>query len=421
MFPINAVILAIVVISVLTQDASGTCKLNIGVPAPLVITNFGSQRILSDFLTTYEGEKGQTIRLSCASGFSMDYVYNYGGHSSQTVDATELTVTCDSDQRFTFIYNDRKNSIISVRCLEDGPQLFESMTKLPNCTGMTLVLGKKFDGKGLIKDSALCYDLAASQLKYIGYTTSFHNIRIVSEHQLGQLNHIGLDIPIRYQKYLFETIRKSELAAYLAKDFQIGSLVQDELVSRHLVGYEDLMSTVWLEVLRSGNWKHWTKAMHDAIGVHFDIRLGVSGSVKLPTSTGQSCNASRSLNIELLSGKSLPIPAHIWAHVQAVEKTGTGQDEFVIIGHNSPFYRSDLSNLCPSMCNQVSWLRNTLFARLHEFPAFGMVQCCRVEDVAHKLDNFPGPFENANMNVSRTTEATTTPTVDLAYENDEHI
>jgi len=59
------------------------------------------------------------------------------------------------------------------------------------------------------------------------------------------------------------------------------------------------------------------------------------------------------------------------------------------------------------MCNQVSWLRNTLFSRLHEFPAFGMVQCCRVEDVAHKLDNFPGPFENENMNVSRTTEATT--------------
>ncbi|EDW52726.1 GM11220 [Drosophila sechellia] len=218
---------------------------------------------------------------------------------------------------------------------------------------------------------------------------------------------------------------KSELAAYLAKEkqfftentFQVGSLVQDELVSRHLVGYENLMSTVWLEVLRSGNWKHWTKAMHDAIGVHFDIRLGVSGTVKLPTSTGQSCNASRSLKIELLSGKSLPIPAHIWAHVQAVEKTGTGQDEFVIIGHNSPFYRSDLSNLCPSMCNQVSWQRNTLFARLLEFPAFGLVQCCRVEDVAHKLDNFPGPFENANMNVSRTTEATTTPTVDLAYES----
>lgn len=71
-------------------------------------------------------------------------------------------------------------------------------------------------------------------------------------------------------------------------------------------------------------------------------------------------------------------------------------------------YRSDLSNLCPSMCNQVSWLRNTLFSRLHEFPAFGMVQCCRVEDVAHKLDNFPGPFENENMNVSRITEATIT-------------
>lgn len=121
--------------------------------------------------------------------------------------------------------------------------------------------------------------------------------------------------------------------------FQVGSLVQDEMVSRHLVVYEDMLTTVWLEVLRSGNWKHWTKAMRDAIGVHFDIRLGVSGTVKLPTFAGQSCNGSRSLNIELIGGKFLPIPAHIWAHVHAVEKSGTGQDEFVIIGHNSPFVR----------------------------------------------------------------------------------
>jgi len=96
-----------------------------------------------------------------------------------------------------------------------------------------------------------------------------------------------------------------------------------------------------MRALRAGNWKHWIQAMRDATDSnHFDVRLGVSGYLELPMAIGRPCNVSRSLKIEMADGSSIPIPAHIWAHVHALEKTGGVQDEFVIIGHNSPFVRT---------------------------------------------------------------------------------
>lgn len=76
MFSINAVILGILVTSVMAQDARGTCELSIGSPAPVVISNFGSQRLLFDSVRKLERENYQTIDLFCASGFSIDY-YKY--------------------------------------------------------------------------------------------------------------------------------------------------------------------------------------------------------------------------------------------------------------------------------------------------------------------------------------------------------
>jgi len=41
------------------------------------------------------------------------------------------------------------------------------------------------------------------------------------------------------------------------------------------------------------------------------------------------------------------------------------------------------------MCNEVDWLKDTLFSKLQHYPVYGIVQCCRLSDVADKLDNFP--------------------------------
>ncbi|XP_016984492.1 uncharacterized protein LOC108048399 [Drosophila rhopaloa] len=185
--------------------------------------------------------------------------------------------------------------------------------------------------------------------------------------------------------------------------FDYASLVQDDALGAHVAGYEVMMSIVWLHSLRTGNWRHWLAALRSASesGDQFDIRLGVSGMVEMPES-GDRCD----LAIDLADGSTLPLPAHIWAHVRALHPTGSPEDEFVLVGHNSPFFRDDPSaeQLCPSMCDQVSWLRNTLFARLHRYPINGLMLCCRVEDVAQKLDSFYGSRVRATATTEKIKE-----------------
>ncbi|XP_016946209.1 uncharacterized protein LOC108021902 [Drosophila biarmipes] len=406
MCSIYTVFLGLSLLLLLPRDAVGTCKLQATFNAPLTLTGFGTKLLLSDSLGTYEREYGESIDLYCGSGFTFERGYESVGTSD-----AKATLRCDSNGLF---YHN-SGSLIGVQCKKAVMQMFESRTSMQNCgADMTLVVGQRFDGGGLIKSAALCYDIVASQMKYIGYTTFPAKNRVITMSQVGQLNGIGLDVNVTYRKNLIRTVSQGEIDAYMAKEkqlaplfeaetFQVAGLVQDEYVARHLAGYEDMMSTIWMRSLRAGNWKNWIKAMQGAsvAGTHFDVRLGVSGVLEVPMAVGP-CNASRSLQVQLADGSSYPVPAHIWAHVHAVEQTGGVQDEFVVIGHNSPFLRSDnSSHLCASMCDQVSWLRNSLFGSLREFPAYGVVQCCRVEDVASKLDNFPGPF--AAVNAGRTT------------------
>ncbi|XP_016992900.2 uncharacterized protein [Drosophila takahashii] len=415
MWPIYTVFLGLSVLFILPQDVIGTCSISTEPNAPIVVTRFGSKLILSDSGGSYTREEGETIELFCGSGFSRRSRNHYGSQMN-LISGVKLTMYCGSNGYFQ---DERTGeAIMNIKCQKGVLQMFESRTSLQNCkTDMTLVLGQEFNETGSIKSAALCYDIVASQLKYIGYTTFPTKNRILAKTQLGQLNDIGFDINASYQKDLIKAVSQAEIDAYMTKDkqltqlfvgetFQTASLVQDEAIGRQLAGYEDMMSTIWMRTLRSGNWKNWVAAMRDATasGAHFDVRLGVSGVLELPMAVGRPCNASRSLRIELADDSSYPIPAHIWAHVHALEKTGGVQDEFVIIGHNSPFFRGDnLSDFCPSMCDQVSWLRNSLFAGLHEFPAYGLVQCCRVEDVASKLDNFPGAFAKASATATGNT------------------
>lgn len=49
--------------------------------------------------------------------------------------------------------------------------------------------------------------------------------------------------------------------------------------------------------------------------------------------------------------------------------------------------------MCKSICDEITWLKSSLFAKLQQYPMYGTVQCCRLSDVAHKLDNFPTSAE----------------------------
>ncbi|XP_017064393.1 uncharacterized protein LOC108103435 [Drosophila eugracilis] len=414
MRPIYTVFLGFSVLFLLPHDVVGNCKLETVPNAPVVVTRFGSKQLLSDSPGIYELETGQTIDLYSASGFFIHRDYR----NTYLIVRPNVTMRCNEYGAFQNSINN--NEAQKVQCLNGVSQLFESKNSLQNCLDdMTLILANNINENNSRKNLAICYDIDSSRVKYIGYTTFPEKNQVLTMTQLGQLNDIGLDIDVKYYKNLIKTISQKDIDDYMAKEktlfvpntFKSDNLVQDESVVRQLTGFEDLTTTIWLRVLSLGNWKNWITAMRDASGVdnHFDIRLGVSGVIEIPTGFDGSCNASRSLKIKVANGGSFPIPAHIWAHIHALEKTGSVQDEFVIIGHNSPFTTYDnSSDLCLSMCDQISWLRNTLFARLHRHPNFGLVYCCRVEDVANKLDNFPGPFAKANVESHHTDKFTTT-------------
>lgn len=97
-----------------------------------------------------------------------------------------------------------------------------------------------------------------------------------------------------------------------------------------------MLSIVWLRALRNGNWRHFLNALRDASAdAKYDVNVGVSGTIVMPTL--HACDDNRTLSIELDSGDTVNVPAHIWAHVRPVEPTVNGTDEFVLVAHNSPF------------------------------------------------------------------------------------
>ncbi|XP_033253336.1 uncharacterized protein LOC108165131 isoform X4 [Drosophila miranda] len=368
MLPLYTLILGLSVLSILPEDVIGRCQMAIMEPAPLILTSFGSKHLLTDAEVPFVRDSYESVQMYCAGGFEV---------------------------------NEGRGTTVS--------QMFESRTSLPDCGDhMTLVVAQDFGEMGSIKSAGICYDIVGLELKYVSYTAYPPKNRLIEKQvQLGQLNVLGLDINVTYTKSLFKTVSPMVIKEYWKKDkqlkqlfggviFEYTSLVQDEDIRRWLAGYEEMLSVVWLRSLRTGNWRQWLNALQAAIepaGSKFDIRLGVSGQLSMPLM--RECNASRILSIELDNGHSpLKLPAHIWAHVRDLHPTGKAQDEFVVIGHNSPFFKAeDMKEFCPTMCEQVDWLKNSVFGSLRDYPAYGLVQCCRVQDVAHKLDNFPGVAE----------------------------
>jgi len=76
MWPIYTVFLGLSLLLILPQDVIGTCKMEAGPNAPLVLTQFGSKLLLSDSFGTYEREDGETIDFYCGSGFSYNRFYD---------------------------------------------------------------------------------------------------------------------------------------------------------------------------------------------------------------------------------------------------------------------------------------------------------------------------------------------------------
>ncbi|KAL7725234.1 hypothetical protein ACLKA6_017672 [Drosophila palustris] len=78
------------------------------------------------------------------------------------------------------------------------------------------------------------------------------------------------------------------------------------------------------------------------------------------------------------------IPALIWAHIRDQNTTRDATNEFVVIAHNSPYTTySERRNLCKDVRRLLEDI-----IKLQHNPNYGLLQCCRTSEIAHKLDIF---------------------------------
>ncbi|XP_032597246.1 uncharacterized protein LOC6569176 [Drosophila grimshawi] len=397
---LKGLILGLVFGPILLQGVSAGCVLNLDSPRPQVVNNFGSKYLVTESKPILQREAGESVYLFCSNGFNLHQNY----HGSQTFNNHQIKLTCNYDDSWNFLNTEINSNqgLPNINCLGNQvSEMYESRSPMKDCAKhMSLVVGQSFGDLGSVKSVAMCYDIIQQQLKYVSYTAYPSKLKVIEQTQVGQLNRLGLDIYVAYTRSLFREVSALDIAEKFRKDTQLNmlfgaetyeytGLIQDEAFASDLLNFKEMLGIVWLRGLRTGNWRHLLNAMHMAsLAAKYDVNVGVSGIVTLPTL--QSCNETRRLTIELDSGDTLPVPAHIWAHIRAVEPTVNGTDEFVVIAHNSPFFTSsDRDGLCRSMCEEVDWLKNSMFFKLRHYPAYGLVQCCHVLDVENKLDNFP--------------------------------
>ncbi|KAM8719830.1 hypothetical protein ACLKA7_005970 [Drosophila subpalustris] len=263
--------------------------------------------------------------------------------------------------------------------------MYESHTAMPDCEDfMTLVVGFDFGDLGTLKNIAICYNVANRQILYISYTA--YPTNLIQKFQAGSLGRLGLDVRVTFANEVFKEISTLDITNALRDDeqlnqlldgetFEYQSLIRDKALKSDLNGFEKMLSII-----------------------------GVSGIVNLPGLP--NCNETRQLTIDLANGETVAVPALIWAHIRGQNTTRDATDaEFVVIAHNSPYASySERRNLCNSMCQEIHWLTGTRFIKLQHNPNFGLVQCCRTSEIAHKLDHFP-KFAEIPLSMPSSTES----------------
>lgn len=340
--------------------ASAVCDLRIGEPKPIVVKKFGSKTaVVKRSLTDIQLSANESITFHCPTGISVSQ--SSGEPVKINADTAELLCLNDGlylDDRQIIQHRSRAQ----VYCSGGFTQtLYESSRRLRGCPAadaMTLVVGYKLNGMPDVKQLGICYDLGTSRPRFLSYL-AYASRNALLERQTGQeLDRLKLDTYLGSLSKYFRFPTNSEFQQmvssqkqlgqlYDGKLFEYGSLLQEAPLSKELSNYADMLSIVWLRALRTGNWQHWLDALRTANGYtdggalgascgrQFDVRLGVSGVATLPIA--ESCNASRPLLLLDSAGDSMPVPAHIWAHVRALQPTGTIADEFVVVAHNSPY------------------------------------------------------------------------------------
>lgn len=352
-------------------DVSDRCQLNLQSPYPVVVKRFGSKTaIVKRTLSSLYLSLNETITFHCPTGVTI-YDYSYRNRDDNLkVKSPTAEVLC-SDEGISFddrilVQRPRTAGVTCNAPIGQSLTLYESNSSLPGCDmphASTLVVGYRLQGLGEIKLLGMCYDLAATRLRFTSFL-AYSQPNLLLETQAGnELDALHLDTYIgSLSKYLrfvsaeeFHTLftnSKHQLGEHFeATHLDYDNLLQDKhQVKQFGEDYKDILSIVWLRSLRNGNWRRWQEALRaasdysaDLRGSQFDVRIGVSGVVKLPQTCNNSNNNNTGIQVQqplLLRGSDdlvLSVPEHIWAHVRALQPAGSAADEFVIVAHNSPY------------------------------------------------------------------------------------
>ncbi|XP_002067534.2 uncharacterized protein LOC6644542 [Drosophila willistoni] len=373
------------------DSSKAECQIEMLNPTPYILNEFGSYHFMAESFGVINRGEGQNLKLYCPNGFKAVEDYN---RREVVIPDSMLSLRCDD-----YFRNKNDEPYRTISCVDGKKsEMFESRKKLANCEqSMTYVMGQNFNNLGSSKSLALCYDIVELRLKYIAYTAYLGNQKIIQNHQIGQLNTLGLDINVAYTNEIFQPVSPiaidnfnvmyREVFGYNA--YEYANLIQDKPLTNQFTEYEDMLSIVWLRNLRTGNWYKWLNALNEATktGHKFDVRLGVSGELQLPKFANQCLN--RTLSIVGDNTVKISVPKLIWAHVTEILPTNDTTNDIVIIGHNTPFITDEMTKFCTDKCNKVSWLKDTMFLNLRQYAAFGLVQCCQVDEIVNQLDNFP--------------------------------
>ncbi|XP_053963894.1 uncharacterized protein LOC128866880 [Anastrepha ludens] len=391
---------------------ASSCQLKIMEPSPLFTKKFGSKTIIFKAQEVeLFFEDGETIQAYCNDGIMIQTEeYNSYKNIYNSENDNMAAFSCDGT---SILAHDNYYDNLQVSCYPSFLSFFESKKKLPKCgTFISYAIGVKFPTVGDVIKAGVCYDLDKLTLKFATYIAGHQKVSILNESNSGSKLSIDLNQKVNgfnnyfnfVNQHLLDDLQKRGELNFNSHEFQFVSLLQDEPLNTELYGYAYIFNTMWWRQLREENWRYFLNALHERTRYSkFLVYVGTYGNITIPAPQG-SCSSVKS---EVVSVRTEDVvvqaPAYIWAYLKSLIPGET--ENFVVIGHNSPYAKNPgHSEFCKiDMCDDIVWLKGSKFGNLRRLPTLGYTFCCRPEEVAKIIDNFP--FEDGQM------EATTKSTI----------
>ncbi|XP_067633458.1 uncharacterized protein [Eurosta solidaginis] len=394
-----------------------SCQITIRGQSPIFTKDFGSKTIVfrahSNILTLDDGEsirahcRGITVSaLSTTSSTQDQYEYEaYEEGNRQIKQRIDISSALKDTEVFTCESNSLKilgtsYENVQVFC-PDYPRLrlYESQKKLPKCTNFTsYAFGFKLQETGDIIKSAVCYDLDHLELKFASYVTYEKKVMVYKKVNVG--NELSLNLKqelngfSKYFAFLNErsgnVVALSTKSPFSANEFEFDSIIQDESLKIELYDFKYIFNIMWWRQLRQENWHFFLDALTERTQtVKYMVNVGTFGNVTIPAAQ-ENCTSSKNQVVSIANEDMIiKAPGYIWTYLKSI--TPGVEEEFVIIGHNSPYKENpDHSEFCEvDKCEEIEWLKNSMFARLRHLPSLGYTFCCSAEEVAKKIDYIP--------------------------------